>query len=184
MDISKIFEAKFFQSKLFKIIPLIILILIVVILIFWAGMAIGFKKANFSCRWEENYHRNFAGPKNGFISEFRRDLGGQDFIQSNGTFGQIIKNETSSLVIKGPDNVEKIVLLTDDTIIKLQQQTVTPAELSINQYLVVIGEPNESGQLIAKFIRLLPPPPSLNQGRPIPNQNPDQGQLPNQSIGR
>jgi len=137
-------------------------------------MTIGFKKANFSYRWEENYHQNFAGPKKGFIAELGRDFGNQDFIESHGIFGQIIKNESSSLVIKGPDNIEKIVLLNNDTIIKLQKQTVTKSELITNQYLVIIGEPNESGQLAAKFIRLLPPPPmDQYQNQPIlPGQRP------------
>jgi len=155
--------------------------LAVVILIFGAGIFIGEMKARFSYRWAENYHQNFAGPRGGFFGDVSGQ--GQDFIEAHGTFGQIIKIDPSAssgqapsassgqapsassgqatLIIKGRDNVEKIILLKQDTTIRSPRETVKPSDLKVGDYVVVIGEPNISGQIEAKFIRIMLAPPKL-----------------------
>ena len=157
---------KFFQSKTFKIVIWGIGGIIVFLLIFEAGMIVGFKKANFSYQWGENYHLNFAGPRGGFFKEFS----GRDFIGAHGVFGQIIKIDSSTLVIKGRDNVEKIVLIKDSTVIEHFRDTVKITDLKVDDYVVVIGEPNGVGQIEAKFIRILPLPPTGTSFIPFPGQ--------------
>ena len=154
MDFNKIDFNKFFRSKSFKIITLIIIGVIVFLLIFNLGMIIGFRKANFSYKWGENYHQNFAGPQGGFF----RDFGGRDFIEPHGVFGQIIKIDNATLIIKSPDNVEKTVIAKDDTVIERFRETIKLTDLKIDDQIVVIGEPNTSGQIEAKFIRIMPSP--------------------------
>jgi hypothetical protein len=39
------------------------------------------------------------------------------------------------------------------------RETVKISDLKVDDFVVVIGEPNDSGQIEAKFIRLLPPAP-------------------------
>ncbi|OGY40907.1 MAG: hypothetical protein A2Y82_03500 [Candidatus Buchananbacteria bacterium RBG_13_36_9] len=151
MDINKIFGAKLFQGIIIGI-----AVLIVLLLVFKAGTMVGIKKADFSCRWSDNYHRNFGGPKGGFWGGF----GDRDFMDANGTFGQIIKVEGNLLTIKGSQSAEKVILLNESTVIKSMKETIKPADLKVDDNIVVIGEPNESGQIIAKLIRLLPPPPT------------------------
>lgn len=143
---------KIFQSKTFKIILLAIAGLMIILLVFKTGMMVGFQKANFSCHWSDNYHRNFGGPRGGFPGGF----GDRDFIEANGTVGQIIKIATSTLVIKGQRDIEKIVLIKDDTVIKQLKETITINELKIDDMVVVIGEPNNDGQIEAKLIRVIP----------------------------
>jgi len=145
----------FFQSKTFKMILAGLAGIIIILLIFSLGMFIGFKKANFSFRWGENYHQNFAGPRGGFFGDFE----GRDFIGPHGTFAQIIKIDGSTLVVEGSDNVERIVLVEEDTIIRRGDATIKSTELKVNDYIVVIGQPNDTGQIEAKFIRLMPAPP-------------------------
>jgi len=154
MDFNKIDFNKFFRSKSFKIITLAIIGVIVFLIIFNLGMIIGFRKANFSYKWGENYHQNFAGPRGGFF----RDFGGRDFIEPHGVFGQIIKIEGSTLIIKSPDNVEKTVIIKDDTVIERFRETIKLTDLKIDDQIVVIGEPNTNGQIEAKFIRIMPNP--------------------------
>jgi hypothetical protein len=89
MDFTKIFK-----SKTFKIVLAVIAGFVIILLILAMGMFIGYRKANFSYRWGENYHRNFGGPRGGFFEDF----GGRDFIGGHGTFGQIIKIEVQTLV--------------------------------------------------------------------------------------
>ncbi len=151
MDINK-----FFQSKIFKIITRGLAVLLVLLFVFKAGLIVGQRKAGFSCRWGENYHRNFGGPRGGFFDGF--GFGDRDFIDANGVFGQIIKIEGSTLVVKGRADVEKIVLVSEKTIINRFRETIALTDLKVDDYIVVIVEPNDAGQIVAKLIRVMPPP--------------------------
>lgn len=143
---------KFLQSKKFRVALYVIAALVIALVVFGAGMAVGFKKANFSYRWGENYHRNFGGPRGGFL----RDFDGRDLINTNGVSGQIIKIAGPTLVIKGRDNVERIVLVNATTVIRRFRDTISSVDLNVNDIVVVIGEPNDAGQIDAKFIRVMP----------------------------
>jgi len=143
---------KIFQSKTFKIILAAIGGLMIILLVFKTGMMVGFQKANFSCHWSDNYHQNFGGPRGGFPGGF----GDRDFIEANGSVGQILKIATSTLVIRGRGNVEKVVLIKADTVINQLKETITINELKTDDMVVVIGEPNNDGQIEAKLIRVMP----------------------------
>lgn len=150
----------FFQSKTFKIIIWIIAGLIIILFVFKLGLTVGLNKARFSYKWGENYHRNFAGPRQGFFRDFGRDFVAKDFIEAHGVFGQIIKIDGSTLIIRGRDDVEKIVVVTDNTIINRFREKIKLTDLKLNDRIVVIGEPNDAGQIEARLIRVLPPPPT------------------------
>jgi hypothetical protein len=160
---------KFFQSKAFKTTLWVMAGLIASLFIFKAGTIAGFKKASFSYRWGENYHRNFGGPRGGFLGDF----GGGDFIGAHGVFGQIMKIDSSAgstqatLVIRGSDGVEKIALIKEDTTIKRFRETVKISGLKVDDYMVAIGEPNDAGEIEAKFIRLLPSPAAKTPPKPL-----------------
>jgi len=144
------------QSKAFKIIILCLVGLIILVFVFGLGVFIGAKKAEFSFRWADQYHRNFAGPRTGFFGDFR----GNGFMNANGTFGQIIKINGSNLTVKDSrDNTEKIVSTTSKTMITFQRKTMKFSDLKIGDNIVVIGEPNEKGEISAALIRIMPPPP-------------------------
>lgn len=151
--------SKIFQSKLFKGVFFGVLAFIVLLLAFKAGTMVGFIKADFSCRWSDNYQKNFGGPKGGFPMGF----GDRDFLEANGTFGKIMKISTSTLIIKGAGDVEKVILIDDGTVIKNLKETVKPSDLKVDDAVVIIGEPNDAGQIKAKLIRIMPslpkPPP-------------------------
>ncbi len=171
MDYNKLFQPAPLKrvrsltgSKKFKMVLSGIGGIIIVLLIFKIGMVAGFKKASFSYRWGENYHRNFAGPKQGFFN----DVVGDDFIESHGVFGQIIEvasstegtsTKVATIIIRGQDNVEKIVIVNKDTVIRRFQDNIMATELKVDENIVVIGEPNDSGQIEAKLIRVFPSPP-------------------------
>ena len=161
---------KFFQSKIFKVALIVIGALVILLFVFKAGIFVGYKKANFSYRWGENYHRNFAGPRGGFFKDFKRELKDKDFINAHGTFGSIIKIEPSinalatsstlngsgriTLVIKGKDDAEKTILVSDKTEIRSRRDTIKTGDLKIDDQIVIIGSPNEQGEIEAKLIRL------------------------------
>ena len=142
----------FFQSKQFTIITWTIACLIVLLLVFKLGVVVGYRNASFSYRWGENYHRNFGGPKNGFFTGFT----GKDFIESHGTFGQIIKIDGDTLVVKGRNDAEKIIMVNNDTVVRSGRGIASTTDLKVDSYIVSIGEPNVRGQIEAKLIRIMP----------------------------
>ncbi len=129
----------------------------VVVLIFGVGMFVGGMKAKFSYRWAESYHKNFAGPKTGFLGDWRNFPKG-DFIEGHGVFGKIIELNDSGFVIfdiKKKEDTEKMIVINEDTIIKKGKE-ITKDELKVGDQVVIIGSPNEEGQIEAKLIRTFP----------------------------
>jgi len=125
---------------------------IIIILIFSAGIKVGTLKAKYSYRWADNYHKNFAGPRGGFIGDWRKFPAG-DFIGGHGIFGEIIELNDSGFVVKGRGDIEKIVVTTNDTVVKKGRQT-TENGLKVSDRVTIIGSPNEEGQIEAKLIRI------------------------------
>lgn len=162
MDTNKILG--FLKSKKITVAIATLFGLALLVGTFSIGVAVGYRKASFSYAWGENYHRNFGGPREGFFNDFSRDFIGKDFIGAHGTFGQIMNIDVNSqtLAIRGRDNVEKIIVIKDDTEIRRFQDVVQLNDLKADELVTVIGEPNNLGQIEAKFIRVLPfPSPPL-----------------------
>lgn len=128
---------------------------VVLILVFGAGMKVGALKARYSYRWAENYQRNFAGPRRGgFLGSFRQGFKDRDFINAHGTFGSIIKIDGNTIIVKGKDDVEKTVLVSDKTTITSHRESLKMSDLKVDDQIVIIGTPNEQGQIEAKLIRV------------------------------
>ena len=153
MEQEKTQEKKSNHADILKWVIIGLAIFIIAVLIFWAGMFMGTMKARFSYRWAEQYHRNFAGPKGGFFSDWRMPPFG-DFIESHGVFGEIIKINDNDLVIKGRENIERIVVVNEKTAIKDGFKDIKISDLKVGQVIVVIGSPNDQGQIEAKLIRI------------------------------
>jgi hypothetical protein len=179
---------KFFQSKIFCGVSGVILTLIVFLLVFKVGIIVGERKAGFSYKWGDNYHQNFGGPREGFGHEFSD----RDFMNANGTFGQIIKISLASstltgteIVIRGGHDMEKIILADTKTAVKSFRSDIKVSDLKNDDYIIVIGDANEAGQIAAKLIRLMPAPaetgpwPFIGEpGALIPLAGSGQGQFP------
>jgi len=176
---------KLFQSKLFRGIVLGIAGLIVLVFVFGLGIFVGTKKADFSFRWADEYHRNFGGPQGGFFG----DMMGQDFTDAHGVFGQIIKIDASTeqgqsvvLTIKGKDNVEKSILVSDKTTIVYLRKNLKSTDLKTSENVVVIGDPENNGQIEADLIRVMP---SLPNTPPVDNlqlNNPPADNIPANNL--
>lgn len=145
---------KLFQSKIFKVALIVIGAIILFLIIFKLGMFIGEMKARFSYRWAESYHKNFAGPQGGFFGDWRKGpLLPGEFIEGHGAFGEIIEFRDSSFVIKGGGDVEKLILITKDTVINKGRETIKGG-LKVGDRVVIIGSPNNEGQIEARLIRI------------------------------
>jgi len=130
---------------------------LVVLLIFSLGVFVGIQKARFSYRWAAYYHKNFGGPRGGFMGPggaFMRGFGGRGFIDGHGVFGEVIKVDKNVVTIKSRKDVEKSIVILDKTTIIKSGQTIKVSELKVGDMLVVIGSPNDKGQIEAKMIRV------------------------------
>ncbi len=156
------------QAKHFKWPLLALGAVIVLLLVFQLGVFVGLRKAGFSYRWADNYHRNFGGPRGGFMGEFMGEFMGRDFINGHGTVGTVVKIDGHSLVVKGRDNVEKIINLTDQTVINIGRAAGTLSDIKVDSNVVVIGSPQADGSIEARIIRVF----GLNNLPPFPPAEP------------
>ena len=120
-----------------KKIIVILGIIIVALVIFKAGMYVGYRKAGFS--------RTFGD------SMLRDDIPG-----GHGVSGKIIKIATTSLVVEGSDNIEKVITFTPDTLIRKLRDAASSTVLQVDDPIIVIGSPGPNGEIAAKLIRILP----------------------------
>ncbi|OGZ68868.1 MAG: hypothetical protein A3D44_04265 [Candidatus Staskawiczbacteria bacterium RIFCSPHIGHO2_02_FULL_42_22] len=121
--------------------------------VFSVGIWVGQKRAEFSFRWLNSYHRNFGGPQGGFLDNFPNS----NLMGGHGIFGVVIGIYTNNLIIKDQDNMEKIVVISTETIMRNNVGNMNFFDIKINDRVVIIGSPNGEGQVEAKFIRVLPP---------------------------
>jgi hypothetical protein len=147
----------------------ILIILIVASVIFQAGIFVGYHKAGFYRSMGNNYYRPFDDKGRGFGNKggMMRDA---NIPGGHGAVGKIVSINLPTIVIASPDNVEKTVSISDETLIRQFRETIGAKDLKVGEYVVVIGDNNkdgdadkqnaENGVVKAKLIRLLPPPPS------------------------
>lgn len=148
----------FDQIKILKWAIFSFIILILLCLSFSVGYKVGHRKAAFSYKWSENYHKLFGGPKKGF--GLKIGLGKDDLLEANGAIGTVIKIENDNFIIKGKDNVERSIRLLSETVIRKGRSDIKPSDLKIDDQVVVIGSASSTGQIEAKMIRVFPAPSS------------------------
>ncbi len=143
------------QSKKFQGFIIGIGTLLVLIVIFQAGMFVGLKKAEFSGRLGENYGRIFGDSRGEMMNG---GFGGMPFDNlpgGHGAAGKVIKTSTSTLVVAEPNNVEKMVLMSDDTLIRKFRDEIKASDIKVGDFVSVIGESDNNSEIEAKLIRIL-----------------------------
>jgi hypothetical protein len=147
---------RFFESKILVGVLYGIGIVLILVLVFSAGVSVGFRKASFGRAWGDNYERNFG------MMPPRFGLGQNNFPNANGAIGKIINITLPTIIVADKDNTEKVILIKDDSKIQKMRAEIKASDLVINDFVTIIGSPNDSGQIEAKFIRVMP------LGMPIP----------------
>lgn len=150
---------KVFGTKIVKTALLVLGILIIALFVFWSGMMVGFRKAGFNYQLGQNYHELFEGPDRRLSRDFR----GRNFMDANSAVGSVIKVDTSTLVIKGDDGMEKSILISDKTSIRRFQDAILPSDIKVDEKVVVLGAPSTTGQIEARLIRVMPAMPIMSR---------------------
>jgi hypothetical protein len=146
------------QIAILKIVKTVLIILggfIIACGIFWLGMIIGLRKASFNYQWGKNYSDLFERPERMVFVNSR----GGGFIDANSAVGFVIKIDTSTLLIKGDDGVEKSILIGGSTVIRRWQNTILPDDIKVDEKVVILGVPSSTGQIEARLIRVMPAAP-------------------------
>lgn len=134
----------------------------VVLASFAGGVAVGLKKAKFSYKFGENYERNFiGGPPLGPMGMMEQgprgmmdNFGGRGFRNGHGIAGDIISVADNKIVIKDRDGQENTISVSDQTLIKRGQDTISINDLKNNEQIVVMGKPGDNGTVSADLIRV------------------------------
>lgn len=129
-------------------------VIIFLLAVLWTGMEIGERRANFRGQFGRGFESNFTGMHQGM----RVKLFGVDPASAHGAVGEIINLELPRVVVSGPDNLEKTVLVNASTTVRRFQENVGPEELKIGDFIVAIGSPNENAEIEAKLVRIMPEP--------------------------
>ena len=129
----------------------------VILSIFQLGAAIGYRKAAFSYRMGDNYHKIFDGRP----GDRNPGLPPQGLMPGHGAAGSIMKMDIPNIIIETPDNTEQSIVTDERTIVKRFRETIKPGDLMVGDTIVVIGSPNEDGQIEAKLIRTIPSPSDI-----------------------
>lgn len=132
------------------------LIIVVLMIVFCLGIRVGFHKAFFSRNWGDNYERNFG------MRPDKPGFRGENFPNAHGAIGKIIKIELPNIIVQDKDDVEKVILIKENTLVQKMKDNINKEDLKIDDFIVIIGTPNKEGQIEAKFIRLMPEPNLLN----------------------
>ena len=151
---------KVFESKLLTKIFYALGIAIAVMLIFSVGLSVGSRKSSFNRAWGENYERNF-GKMSGRLPLFS----GNNLPNAHGAIGKIIKIELPALIVEDRDGTEKALTLKDDATVHKMRESIAIADLKVGDFIVVIGSPNELGQIETSFVRVIPEPDLMFGGR-------------------
>jgi len=150
---TKIKIKKFLDSKVFKTFVYVFGLILLASLIFQAGMIAGYRKASFSKDWKDNYNKNFGAPHRGPLG-----MSPEYLPNAHGAIGRVIKKELPTIIVSDKDNLEKVVLIKDDTKIRRMKVDMKIEDLKVDDFIVVIGTPNKDGQVEAKLIRIMPAP--------------------------
>lgn len=139
--------------------------IIVALVVFQAGVFVGYRKATFSHRTGDAYFQVFGRPQHGFMMGMPMD---NDFTNGHGAAGKIIKLDLPTFVVSGPDGVEKTIRIKSDTLIRRFRDEIKANDLALDDFTITLGAPNAAGEVEAKFIRILPPPPSFTSSTSTP----------------
>lgn len=130
-----------------------------IIAVFHVGVLVGYKKAMYSGHFGDNYERIFMGHRRNFMGENRGMWGHMDrpdFMGAHGLTGTILQVDGQTLILKDTNNTERSIVFSSSTAIRRMNENISVSNISTGTRAVIIGSPDEQGNIEAKLIRILP----------------------------
>ncbi|MEI8339170.1 MAG: hypothetical protein WCF94_00725 [bacterium] len=148
-DYKKIFATKWVVWSL-SVIALVLFMAV----IFFSGMAVGAKHADFKNGYADRYEKMFLGRGANMMPGFGFDP--REDIRSFGAVGKVVSIASSTIVVGDLNNVEKLISIDGQTIIKFGNDSLKLSDVKIGQNVAVFGAPSTDGSVTAKLIRVMP----------------------------
>ncbi|HUC01869.1 MAG TPA: hypothetical protein VMA75_03110 [Candidatus Paceibacterota bacterium] len=156
--------SNFLSSKNVRAVLIILGSLIILFVAFGLGIAVGYERAGFAAGLDKNYYRIFYGASPG------GPLGSMTSVMPvpgpgpiHGVVGTVIDLGTSTISVRDGDGDEQSVAVPTGTSIRQGEGTVVIGNVSVGDQIAVIGEPDADGQIVARFIRIIPVSSTTNQ---------------------
>ncbi|MDE1875043.1 MAG: hypothetical protein KGI79_00225 [Patescibacteria group bacterium] len=128
----------------------IVIAVIAALLVFQAGVFVGYHKALFSYRGDERYFGMIEKPAPGMAID--------DFSPSHGAVGKVVSVTLPSFVVESPDNREETVIVDNGTSVRMFRGNASTTDIKPDEFVVVLGEPDQAGDIEARFVRVMPAP--------------------------
>lgn len=127
--------------------------LILLFVAFGLGVTVGYRRAGFAAGFDADYYRNFvgmgatsAGPA-GFVAPPPPTV-------IHGVAGTVIDVGTSTVSVENQEGNERSVEVPSGTVIREGDNTIVIGNMAVGDQITVIGEPDDEGQIVARFIRI------------------------------
>jgi Domain of unknown function (DUF5666) len=155
--------SNFLESKKVRAVLWILGGLIVLCLVFGLGIAVGYGRAGFAAGFDRNYYRNFYGASPSAPMGF---TAGTVPVASHGIVGTVIDIGSSTISVEDGKNNEQSIVVSSATVIREENNTIQIGVINVGDQITVIGEPNDQGQIAARFIRIFPT--TASSSSPLP----------------
>ena len=153
---------EFLKTPKTKIVLGILCGILVVLIAFGLGIAVGYRRAIFSSQFGEHYYHNLYG------DPFGRPMMGvanREPLTMHGVIGSVIDIASSTILVKDPLGNEQSVVVVSSTSIREMDNNILLNDVKIGDGVTVIGNPNENGQVEARFIRVFVASSSIPQNQ-------------------
>ena len=149
----------FFGTKAGAIGAVALVSIILLLLAFQAGMHVGYRKAFFSIKSGDRFLGMFEG---GEKPRMMMRLPLEDSSAGHGAVGKVVSVSLPNFVMATSDNAERTIEIATGTVVRRFRTTVAPNDIHADDYAVVLGDPKDTGEIRARFIRLMPAPEGGN----------------------
>lgn len=143
------------QSKTVRGIIIGIAIAIIVLAVFQMGVVVGYHKARFANKFDQGFERNFMGSSR---MNFRNRIDGGLPPAGHGAAGSVVSINLPKFVVADQDHLEKTIVTSSSTLVRKFRSDGAIADIKEGDVVVVLGNPNDQGEIEAKVIRIMPSP--------------------------
>ncbi len=159
----ELFKKHLKENKLVKRILCALVVVFVLAGTFKIGEEVGNHRANFTKNYGEKYSNNFGSNRDERDSRYGFGMMNGNFRSVHGAIGKVLAVSSSTItMLDNNDNVEKSILVDSNTIIRNGRDNASSTSLVADNFIMVVGSPNENGQIIAKLIRVMNSSTSTN----------------------
>jgi hypothetical protein len=148
--------SNFLESRKVRTVLFILSGLIAVFVAFGLGIAVGYERAGFAAGFDRNYYRIFLGGTPGAMGLMAPPVP----MAMHGVVGTVIDIGTSTISVTDAENNERSVAVSSGTVIRDGDNDAGIANVKVGDMIAAIGEPNDQGQVAARFVRIIFAPSS------------------------